>query len=166
MNICSINYESFADGPGVRIVIFVSGCKHHCRGCQNPETHSFDSGYPFSDSVKKEIIQYIGQHEYISGITLSGGDPMYHAKELKLFLNYIKNDYPNLSIWLYTGFVYEEIIKDKDMKELLELCDVVIDGPFILAEHDATLAFRGSSNQRVIDVKQSLTNNKVIEYQL
>lgn len=161
MNISGINFESIVDGEGVRVVIYVSGCKHNCKGCHNPETHSFDAGQPFTESLQKSIIKYLLKTPFISGITLSGGDPMYSAESMLSFIREIKKNIAT-SIWLYSGFTFEEIQTDKTMAALLKEVDVLVDGEFILEQRDPTLRFKGSQNQRIIDVQQSLKNNKII----
>lgn len=164
MNISGINFESIVDGDGVRVTIYVSGCKHACMGCHNPSTHDFNAGKPFTCQLKQEIIEYIKKTPYITGITFSGGDPMYSAKELLKYVKHIKKECPKINFWLYSGFVYDQIIANLEMKELLQEIDVLIDGPFVLSKKDETLLFRGSSNQRIIDVQKSLKSDNVVLY--
>lgn len=157
IRISGIVKESVVDGPGIRYVIFAQGCLHKCVGCHNPHTHDFKGGYDIdADVLKEDIIK----NPFIDGVTFSGGDPFYQvdgfcylAKELK------KN---NIHIVCYTGFVYEDIVKNNDKKKLLENIDLLIDGPFILSQKTFKLPFRGSSNQRIIDVKKSLLEGKAI----
>ena len=166
MNVAGINFESIADGVGVRVVVFVSGCKHNCKGCHNPTSHSFTVGRPFTAELQDEIIDYIHKTPFISGITLSGGDPMYSAADLIPFIQRVRKDIPNISVWIYSGFTYEEILSDVDMLALLKLCDVLVDGMFILEKRDITLAYKGSTNQRLIDVPASLASNTVKTYEI
>lgn len=166
VNYGGIEWNSSVDGEGFRTVIFFSGCKHHCKGCHNPETHSFEAGKPFDVEVQNEIIRYVSETSLISGVTLSGGDPMYSAVGIIPFAQKLRRVYQEKTIWVYSGFTYEEIVADPAMKQLLSLCDVLVDSPFILEQRDTTLAFRGSSNQRIIDVQESLWTGKVTPYKI
>ena len=164
MNVAGINFESIVDGEGVRVVVFVSGCLHNCIGCHNPASHPFTVGQPFTSDLQEEILNYLRQTPFVSGITLSGGDPMYSAGDLIGFIKKLKADIPSASIWIYSGFTYEEILADEEMKQLLILCDVLVDGEFDLNQRDITLSYRGSRNQRIIDISQSLQKNDVVLY--
>ncbi len=153
----SLQPDSIVDGEGIRTVIWTQGCNHHCKGCHNPETWSFDSGYLVDvDSVIKEIDSLTGQ----DGITLSGGDPFYQVDACTLIAKHCKDK--KLNVWCYTGFLYEDLIKDTKMLELLKYIDVLVDGPFVLKERSLDLYFKGSSNQRIIDVPNSLKENKIV----
>ena len=160
MYICGVNYESLVDGEGVRAVIFVSGCLHNCPHCHSPQTHSFTYGVEINQDLIDEINSEIAKRPYVKGITLSGGDCMYSPVETLKLIKKIK--IPNNSIWCYTGFTYEELINNKNQFQLLKHIDVLVDGMFEFDKRDITLAFRGSSNQRIIDVQKSLKENKVI----
>lgn len=164
-NIIGINFESIVDGDGVRVVIFFSGCNHHCKGCHNPETHDFNAGRLFSTELQKQIAEYVRETPFISGVTLSGGDPMYSAESIIPFLKELKSLSPASTIWVYSGFTYEEIVADPSMRELLQMCDVLVDGPFILEQRDITLSYRGSRNQRIIDVQASQKAGEIVLYQ-
>lgn len=164
VNLAGIENDSIVDGPGIRMTIFFSGCKHHCYKCHNPQTWDFNYGIKFDDAKQEEVLQKFGEDELLDGITLSGGDPFYSAIDVGRFVKKFKKEYPDKSVWVFTGFLWEDLIKDKDMKELAKLCDVVVDGPFILEQIDYTQSFRGSYNQRFIDVKKSLKENNIIEY--
>ncbi len=166
MNVAGINFESIADGAGVRVVVFVSGCEHDCKGCHNPTSHSFSVGRPFTENLQDEIINYIRKTPFISGLTLSGGDPMYSAPDLIPFVKRLKRELPNISVWIYSGFTYEEILEHGDMNMLLRLCDVLVDGPFILEQRDITLAYRGSTNQRLIDIQKSIAAHNTVIYEV
>lgn len=166
MNINGINFESIVDGIGVRIVIYVSGCKHNCLGCHNPSTHSFQNGQLFDDELKNNIIKYINESPIISGITFSGGDPMFSANDVYNFMIEIKKKCKQINIWLYSGFLYEEILNDNEMNEVLKEINVLVDGKFELDKKSTILPFRGSSNQRIIDVQKSLKENKVILFEI
>ena len=176
MRYIEIEKENVLNGPGLRIVLWVSGCEHYCYNCQNVETWNYNYGKEFSNIEKEEIFNELSK-EYISGITFSGGDPLY-LKNVNGVLNLIseiKEKFPTKNIWLYTGYLYEEImntaitdeldeknIHKLERKDAVSLCDVLVDGPYIDTLKDMTLKFRGSNNQRVIDVQKSLKQNKVV----
>lgn len=164
VNYSGIEWNSSVDGEGFRTVIFFSGCKHRCKGCHNPDTHSFKAGKPFDAETQDDIIRYVSKTNLISGVTLSGGDPMYSAVGIIPFVQKLRQVCQEKTIWVYSGFTYEEIVADPAMKQLLSLCDVLVDSPFILEQRDTTLAFRGSSNQRIIDVQESLRTGKATPY--
>lgn len=157
VKIAGITKESVVDGPGIRYVIFSQGCKHNCKGCHNPSTHSFNNGEEINVD---EIINNILNSKHIDGVTFSGGDPFYQPKEFAYIAKALHKN--NINILSYTGFTYEKIVNDKNMKDLLENIDVLVDGPFVEKEKNLKLSFRGSNNQRIIDVKESLKNSKVI----
>lgn len=162
MNIAGINFESIVDGEGVRVVVFVSGCYHNCKGCHNPASHSFTSGQPFTQELQDEVISYINKTPFVSGITLSGGDPMYSAKEIIPFIRRLRSEVKDISVWIYSGFCFENIVENSEMFELLKLCDVLVDGEFILEQRDTTLPYKGSQNQRIIDIQKSLDSNSIV----
>lgn len=173
MNIAGINYESINDGEGVRTVIYVSGCSHRCPNCHNPQTHDINYGIEFTSELQDEIIANIKKRPFISGITLSGGDPLHHnnVSDVYNLIVKLKDKFPNKNIWLYTGYEFEDIVYSplRDMnttlrRRVVEMCDVVVDGRYIDELRDLTLRFRGSSNQRVISVKDSLKENKIVLY--
>lgn len=168
MNISGVVHESLVDGIGVRTTIFISGCNHDCKGCQNPNTQNFNDGQEFTLELQQEIINKIKANLLTQGITLSGGDPMFSAKELVEFISLVKRELNDINIWCYTGYKYEEVrhSKNLDMIDLLKLCDVLVDGKFIEEQKDITLSFRGSKNQRIIDVQESIKQNKVVELKL
>ena len=165
----NIKKSDIANGPGVRVSLFVSGCTHHCKGCFNEETWNFKYGEPFTEKTEEQILKLL-EPSYVSGLTVLGGEPMEYVnqKELLPFLKKVKENYPKKTIWCYTGYVYEKdllgrmIQKWKITKEILELIDVLVDGPFIEEQKDITLLFRGSANQRLIDVPKSLAAGEVI----
>lgn len=151
LHIAGIDYESIADAEGVRCTIFFSGCKHHCPGCHSPDTWDFDYGKPVDDLLIAEINRQIDKRPFLSGIVLSGGDPMYSAKDIREFLS--KIHIPHNNIWCFSGFTIEEIMMDDEKKKLLDMCDTLIDGMFEIEKRDVTLRFRGSSNQRIFRQK-------------
>lgn len=162
VRLSGIHYESFADAKGVSCVLFVSGCKHNCYKCHSPQTHDFNYGKVLDDTMINEINSEIDKRPFLNALVLSGGDPMYSAKGLLPILD--KIHVPNDTIWCYTGFRFEEICEDKQMKKLLKRCNYLVDGQFQFDKRDITLPFRGSSNQRLIDVKKTLAENKIILY--
>ena len=189
MNYHNITYPDQNNGDGLRVVLWLSGCSHHCKGCQNPQTWDTNSGVPFDESAKKEIFKELNK-DYISGITLSGGDPLNEANldGVLGLVNQIRLLFPQKTIWLYTGYrvrgiqeglfvLTPNVITDKisDHKEIInrvnedvkrsdiiKQCDVLIDGRYIEEKRDITLKWRGSSNQRVINVQKSLQKNEIV----
>ena len=146
------------NGVGLRVTLFVSGCCHNCKGCHNPQTHDPFSGIPFDEEAKQEIFQELSQ-EWCSGLTLSGGDPLFPDNRPTIFslVKEIKEKFPNKTIWIYTGYIYESIKEWIGVKDILSYCDVIVDGPFIEAEKEYGLKWRGSKNQRVIDLHTKKT---------
>ena len=142
-----------ADGAGVRVTLFVSGCSHHCKGCHNPESWNPNNGKEFTQEVKEKLFKLIDR-PYIDGLTLSGGDPLFcnNIVGIRLLCLEFKQRFPNKTIWLYTGYKFEEI-KSLDF---LKYVDVIVDGPFVQEQRDITLPFKGSMNQRIINVKETL----------
>jgi anaerobic ribonucleoside-triphosphate reductase activating protein len=151
MNYAEIKKVDIANGPGVRVSLFVSGCRNHCKGCFNPETWDFDYGRPFTRATEDEIIEAL-RPSWIQGLSILGGEPTEeeNAAVLIPFLKRVRAVLPDKDIWLYSGYTYEAL-RDK---EILTLADVLVDGPFLLELKDAGLAFRGSRNQRIIDLKE------------
>ena len=172
MNYLQIEKASVANGPGVRVVLWVAGCSIHCKGCQNPESWDFNAGKLFNESSEKELFEALNK-PYIRGITFSGGNPM--EKENIRYIDYlireIKDRFPNKDVWMYTGHRLSEDdfgLTKYNMNfysETFKLCDVVVDGPYIEEQRDITLKFRGSKNQRLIDVKETLKQGKIITIQ-
>ncbi len=156
-----LQLDSVVDGTGIRTVIWTQGCSHNCPGCHNPSTHDFSGG--FSKDVD-EIIDEINNLEGQTGITFSGGDPFFQPKECAVIAKAVHN--ANMDVWCYTGFKFEELLlmaeKNKDIMNFLKNIDVLVDGEFIMAKKSYNIKFRGSSNQRIIDVKQSLKKKKII----
>lgn len=165
LRIAGIEPESFVDGPGIRMTIFTQGCPHHCPGCHNPQTHDFKGGHFISID---EILSMIDENPLLDGVTFSGGDPMEQAAALMPLAREIKERGMNLVI--YTGYTYERLMalsnERPDMFELLTFADILIDGPFVMAKRSLDLMFRGSSNQRIIDVQESLTQGHVVLHQI
>ena len=161
MNYIRINKCDIANGNGVRCTLFVAGCNHHCPGCHNPESWNPNTGTKFTKETEEEIMDVI-RLPYIRGLTLSGGDPLYpqNRDELTTLVKRIKTELPDKDIWVWTGYEFDEI---KDT-ELIKYCDVVVVGPFILEQRDISDAnrWRGSRNQRVIKVRESLATGKPV----
>jgi len=150
MNYCGIKKTDIANGPGVRVSLFVSGCRNHCPGCFQPETWDFDYGEPFTKATEDEIITAL-RPSWIQGLSILGGDPMEPENQRALlpFLRRVKEELPEKDIWIYTGYLLEKV----GTSPLLSYADVVVDGPFVEEEKDAGLAFRGSRNQRIIHLR-------------
>ena len=164
MNYANIKKYDIADGPGVRVSLFVSGCRHHCKGCFNSEAWDFEYGRPYTAETEAEILEAL-KPGYIAGLTLLGGEPFEPGNQAELvkLLRKVRETYPEKSIWSYTGFVY-----DKDLvpggraytdvtDEMLSYLDVLVDGPFVEELKDITLQFRGSSNQRILKMDKKGT---------
>ncbi len=156
--------ESISNGLGWRAVLFVSGCPHHCPGCHNQEAQNFDYGTEFN---KQEIIKRIEENSILKGITISGGEPLCkeNVAEVVDFIKDVKKAKPNFNVWCYTGYTIEELMErgDEATQEALKEIDVLVDGEFKEAQKDPTLKFRGSKNQRIIDVKTTQHVHKIIE---
>ena len=159
MNYGNIKECDIADGPGVRVSLFVSGCRHHCKGCFNKETWDFDYGMPYTKETEDEIIRLLAP-SYIQGLTLLGGEPFEpeNQKELAGLLKRVRETYPDKDIWCYTGYLYDVDLPEGGRvhtdvtEEMLSYIDVLVDGEFIEEEKDVTLVFRGSRNQRIIEL--------------
>lgn len=147
LRLSGVEFESMVDAPGVTAVLFFSGCRHHCPGCHNPKTHSFDHGIELTDEVVNRINQEIDKRPFLGGLVLSGGDPMYSASEILQILP--KLHIPKGNLWCYTGFTWEELVKDPDMCALAKKCSFIVDGLYLHELRDASLCYRGSSNQRI-----------------
>lgn len=157
----NITKEDMLNGDGLRVVLWFAGCDHHCKNCQNPITWDPEGGLPFDEEAKQELFAEL-EKDYISGITFSGGDPLYVGTRdgLLELIKEIKEKYPKKTIWLYTGYLWEEICH----LELIPYLDVVVDGRFVEELKDNNLPWKGSSNQRVIDVKMTLDLGKTVLY--
>ena len=171
MNYGEIKKCDIANGEGVRVSLFVSGCTHHCRGCFNPETWDFNYGRLFDDKAEEEIFSALSAN-YISGLSLLGGEPFEPENQRALlpFLRKVKAVFPTKNIWCYTGYLFEELLGGSKAhcectKEMLMLIDILVDGEFHLEKKDISLAYRGSSNQRIIDVRKSLESGRIELYE-
>lgn len=159
MNFHNITVDDMLNGDGLRAVLWVSGCNHCCRNCQNPQTWPVDSGIPFDAAAKAELFEAIGR-DYMNGVTFSGGDPLLpsNRETVGSLIKEIHGTFPEKTIWLYTGSLFEEI----RVLPFVPLIDVIVDGPYIEALRDTQLHWRGSKNQRVIDVKKTLASGHVV----
>lgn len=150
--------ESYTDGTGIRYTIFVQGCKHHCKNCHNPETWDFNAGKSVDiDILYDDIIA----NKMLDGVTFSGGDPMFQAKSCAELAKKLKEN-TNLNIWVYTGFKLEDIWDNEEYAELLKYADILVDGRYQDECRNLTLKFRGSSNQRIINLKESKKNGRIV----
>ena len=165
MNYHNITKDDMLNGEGLRVVLWVSGCEMRCIGCHNPETHPANSGVLFDEQAENELFEAL-KPDYIDGITFTGGHPLMECNRPMIFLlvNKFRDLYPNKTIWLYTGYTWEEIQSMPDAKVIVDQIDVLVDGKFILYLKDNNLEWCGSSNQRVIDVKKSLDKGEVVLY--
>ena len=154
----NITKDDMLNGDGLRVVLWVAGCSHGCKECQNPITWDVCGGIPFDESAKKEIFAEL-EKSYVSGITFSGGDPLHmqNREEIGQLMEEIHKKFPDKTMWLYTGYLWEDI---KDLPYIKQL-DVLVDGKFVVEQKDAKLRWKGSSNQRVIDVKNTLQTGMI-----
>lgn len=169
MNYAGIKYTDIANGLGCRTVLFVSGCRNHCKDCFQPHTWDFKYGKPFDETVQREILDSL-KPSYVQGLTLLGGEPFEPENQVELvkFLRKVKAEYPDKDIWAFTGYVYDvDLILGgrkygAETDAFLSMLDVLVDGPFLTEQRDLTLKFRGSKNQRVIDMKQTLKTKDIV----
>ncbi|WP_316607912.1 anaerobic ribonucleoside-triphosphate reductase activating protein [uncultured Ruminococcus sp.] len=169
MNYCNIKYNDIADGEGVRTTLFVSGCTNRCKGCFQPETWDFSYGEPFTKETEDVILESL-EPSYIDGLTLLGGEPFEPENQLALlpFVRRVKERFPEKTVWAFTGFVYDRDLVDggrkhtPDTDELLRLVDILVDGPYMEERRSLMLQFRGSENQRVIDMQKTLVKGEVV----
>lgn len=166
MNYGKINKTDIANGPGVRVSLFVSGCRNHCKGCFNPETWDFNYGNAFGEKELDELLEALDK-DYISGLTILGGDPFEpeNIRAVYIISLAVKTTFPNKSVWVYTGYTFE-YLKDVYSEYLMRHIDVLVDGRFVEELKDITLKFRGSKNQRIIDMQASLSNNEVVLFDI
>ena len=165
LRISGLVNDSIVDGPGIRFTIFTQGCPHHCPGCHNPQTHAFDGGFLIS---AQDLLQKLRRNPLLSGVTLSGGEPFCQPAFFPPFLDAVHA--MGLDVFAYSGYTFEALLElcrvDPAVGEMLARCDTLVDGPFLLAERDLTLRFRGSRNQRVLDVRQSLAQRRAVNADL
>lgn len=168
MNYAKINKNDIANGIGIRVTLFVSGCTHRCKGCFNQEAWDFEFGEPFTQAIQTELLAAI-EPSYISGLTLLGGEPMepQNQRALLPFLKELKEKYPQKTVWCYSGYTLEELTGNSRARcevtdEMLSLIDILVDGRFVEELKDISLRFRGSSNQRIIDLKPTLQTGELV----
>ena len=169
MNYATIKFNDIANGSGIRTSLFVSGCTHRCKGCFNSEAWDFNYGKPFTKEVEDSIIKSLDS-DFIDGLSLLGGEPFEpeNQKALYPFIKRVKELYPNKNIWCYTGYLFDKELLSSSRakiditKDMLALIDVLVDGKFIEEQKNISLQFRGSENQRIIDVKKSLEQDKIV----
>ena len=172
MHYAAIKRRDIADGPGVRVSLFVSGCTHRCKGCFNEEAQNFSYGEPFTPAVEEALLEDLAP-DYVDGLTLLGGEPFEPVNQRALlpFLRRVRERFPQKDVWAYTGYVYEEeLLRESRARcevtdELLSLVDVLVDGEFVEEEKDITILFRGSANQRLIDLKATRAAGAVVLWQ-
>ena len=171
MHYCALKNCDIANGPGVRVSLFVSGCRNHCPGCFQPETWDFAYGRPFDEEAQRETLAML-QPAYIRGLTVLGGEPFEpeNQRDLYPFLRLFRERYPGKSLWIFSGYTLEEMLRPgahantEVTEKLLGLADVLVDGSFILAEKDLTLRFRGSRNQRILDLPATLAEGTPVPW--
>jgi anaerobic ribonucleoside-triphosphate reductase activating protein len=167
LNYANIKKYDIANGPGIRLSLFVSGCRHHCLNCFNQEAWDFNYGKPFTEETENEILQELSKQPY-KGMTLLGGEPMEPENQevLAPFIEKYKQLYPDKTLWLFSGFTLEQLLeiakKNPNTMRILKNVDVLVDGKFMEELKDISLLFRGSSNQRLIDLKTTLNNNNIV----
>ncbi|MCR5715286.1 MAG: anaerobic ribonucleoside-triphosphate reductase activating protein [Lachnospiraceae bacterium] len=169
MNYATIKKNDIANGPGVRTSLFVSGCNHHCQNCFNEIAWDFNFGDPFTKEVADDIIESL-RPAYVTGLTLLGGEPLEHVNQRGLlpFISRVRKELPQKTIWCYTGFTFDKDVLGwmanewEETRPLLSYIDVLVDGKFVQELHDLSLRFRGSSNQRIIMVQESLKTGKIV----
>lgn len=172
MNYADIKQYDVANGIGVRVSLFVSGCTHHCKECFNKEAWDFDYGKPFTDKEADDIISYL-KPDYVAGLSLLGGEPLEPVNQEGLLplLRRVHNEYPNKTVWCYTGYLFDKDIlgrmcRESDVtKEILSYIDILVDGEFVLERKNLKVNFRGSDNQRIIDVKKSLETGEIVHWE-
>ena len=168
MNVAKIRKEDIANGPGVRVSIFVSGCHHHCEGCFNSEAWDFNYGKHFTDDTMIELLEAISR-EWIEGVTFLGGEPMNprNVDKVSEIIQKIRCNYPNKNLWVYSGYTLDELLEraktESAVRSVLRNIDVLVDGRFMVDKKDLKLRFKGSSNQRIIDMKYFLKTNEIKE---
>ena len=165
MNYIKITKNDIANGPGVRVTLWVSGCNVHCRGCHNPQTWDFSTGRLFDENAKSFIFEQLNE-PYIQGLTISGGNPLDTPYPIFVLAKEVKAKFPDKDIWLYSGYTYEQICESREKFKVLHYVDVLVDGPYIEEQRDITLPFRGSKNQRLIDIKETLKQGQIIQYKI
>lgn len=163
MNYHNITHDDMNNGDGLRVVLWVAGCEHHCKDCQNPVTWNPDDGIPFGLRDREELFQAL-KKEHISGITFSGGDPLYPGNRSAVddLMKVVKQQFPNKTIWVYTGYTWAEVMVDAEMAGMMKSVDVLVDGKFVAELKDVNYPWAGSTNQQVIDVQNTLKEGRIV----
>ena len=161
MRFAQIRKEDISNGPGIRVSLFVQGCNRHCDGCFNPETWDYNGGRIFNRRIQ-ELFLDLGKEKRITGFSILGGEPLDQDEHMLELIKQIKERYPDKTIWMWTGYTYEEL-SDKQM-EIVKLLDVLVDGPFIISKRCPNKRFRGSMNQRIIDIKKTIKSGTITHY--
>jgi anaerobic ribonucleoside-triphosphate reductase activating protein len=168
MNYAEIKPYSIENGTGVRVSLFVSGCRHHCKGCFNEETWDFEYGHPFTEETEQQIVTMLSP-TYVKGLTLLGGDPTEPENQQALLplLRRIREELPDKTVWTYSGYLYEDFLPGgraycEATEEYLDLVDIMVDGPFVMEKKNIMLRFRGSENQRIINVKKTRETGSIV----
>lgn len=159
----NITHDDMANGDGLRVVLWVSGCEHHCRECQNPVTWDPEDGLEFDDAARDELFEQL-RKPYISGLTLSGGDPLHPANRQSTLtlVQQVKREFTDKTIWLYTGYTWRQILTDESLRPILPYLDVLVDDRFVPELADKSYPWAGSTNQKIIDVQKSLKKGEVV----
>ena len=171
MNYATIKFYDVANGTGVRVSLFVSGCRHHCKGCFNPESWDFNYGQPFTEATEEELLSLL-ENEHIRGLSLLGGEPFEPANQAVLapFLQRVKAKFPYKDVWCYSGYNFEQDMLTGNLgpweitEQMLNCIDVLVDGEFVIELKNPNLRFRGSANQRVILVQESLKEDRIVQW--
>ena len=167
MRVLTITTPDIENGLGCRVTVWVAGCNRHCPGCHNPHTWIYNQGKELLSDEVLDKIMYEAGYDYIQGITLSGGDPFDQdeesLKELLTFIKMFKLEYPSKDIWIYSGGLYEDFLKNDTIRDILIWSDVLVDGPFVQEKKLLDLPFKGSTNQRIIDIQKSIYSDKIVE---
>lgn len=163
MNYHNITKDDMLNGDGLRVVLWVAGCSHGCKGCHNPITWNPDGGLPFDEAAMNEIFAEL-EKDYIHGITFSGGDPLHYNNRYDVvwLIFLIKNMFPEKTVWIYTGYTWEGIVEDFELKKVVGLADVLVEGKFVEELKDENYPWAGSTNQRVIDVRETLRTGEIV----
>lgn len=162
MKYVGIKKFDIENGLGIGLTLFTQGCTKNCSGCHNPSTHDFNGGIDFTEETMNELLYFFECNPQVKRLTLSGGDPLENLDMIEHIIYKVKSKFPYLKIWVYTGFTFEFLIKNDKYSKVLSMCDILIDGKFEIDNRRPNLAYRGSSNQRIIDVQKSLKENKII----
>ena len=169
MNYSALRKADIANGIGFRCTLWCCGCRRKCPGCFNPEAQDPNFGEPFTDEVKERIFKELSEPT-CDGLSLMGGEPLSicsdNRKQTIQLCKEVKERFPNKSVWMWTGYLFEEIASDPSMKEILNYVDIIVDGEFRIEERDLSCAFKGSRNQRIIDVKNTMERKSIVEYQV